>query len=201
MLISVVAESVRLVMTQYLLAAGGSSLSPLEGLFYISSSCTAVLAIQASYMEWPKLVRQRDYLTVPLHPYSFVAAACCGFMVNMLAIMVIKLASSLTLKVRHEGDLRIGRGFKGAGRVRSAVRSLAAAAGTGTGIGSVTDPSSLMQGRAGPSPQRLRRFEPRAFLGVRHAELMARLAALPRDTPTLPRLTRPFLKRSGSGHR
>ncbi|GIL92403.1 hypothetical protein Vretimale_6473 [Volvox reticuliferus] len=100
MLISVVAESVRLVMTQYLLVAGGGgSLNPMEGLFYISSACTAVLAVQASYMEWPQLVRQRHYLAVQAHPYNFAAAACCGFLVNMLAISVIKLASSLTLKV------------------------------------------------------------------------------------------------------
>ncbi|GIL68471.1 hypothetical protein Vafri_21743 [Volvox africanus] len=100
MLISVVAESVRLVMTQYLLAAGGGgNLNPMEGLFYISSACTAVLAVQASYMEWPQLLRQRHYLAIPAHPYNFAAAACCGFFVNMLAILVIKLASSLTLKV------------------------------------------------------------------------------------------------------
>ncbi|GLC60734.1 hypothetical protein PLESTB_001665000 [Pleodorina starrii] len=99
MLVSVVAESVRLVLTQHLLVGSGSSLHPLEGLFYISSACTAVLAVQASYSEWPALLRQRDYEAVWAHPYSFGAAACCGFAVNMLAIMVIKLASSLTLKV------------------------------------------------------------------------------------------------------
>ncbi|GLI66860.1 hypothetical protein VaNZ11_010847 [Volvox africanus] len=100
MLVSVVAESVRLVMTQYLLVAGGGrNLNPMEGLFYISSACTTVLAVQASYMEWPQLLRQRRYLAIPAHPYNFAAAACCGFFVNMLAILVIKLASSLTLKV------------------------------------------------------------------------------------------------------
>ncbi|GFR40251.1 hypothetical protein Agub_g823 [Astrephomene gubernaculifera] len=125
MLASVVAEGVRLVLTQHLLAAGGSNLPPLEGLFYISSACTAVLTVQASYLEWPRLLRERlpasssfghpvphglhgagggaggggDYLIPLAHPGSFAAAACCGFLVNMLAILVIKLASSLTLKV------------------------------------------------------------------------------------------------------
>lgn len=46
MLVSVVAESVRLVLTQYLMAAGAAPLHPLEGLFFISSACTAVLAGQ-----------------------------------------------------------------------------------------------------------------------------------------------------------
>ncbi|KAG2489087.1 hypothetical protein HYH03_012313 [Edaphochlamys debaryana] len=102
MLVSVVAESVRLVLTQHLLAAPGlpgAALQPVEGLFYISSACTAVLAVQASYTEMPALLARRDWQAVGLHPGQFAVAACCGFAVNMLAITVIKLASSLTLKV------------------------------------------------------------------------------------------------------
>ncbi|PNW79264.1 hypothetical protein CHLRE_09g408428v5 [Chlamydomonas reinhardtii] len=99
MLVSVVAESVRLVLTQYLMAAGAAPLHPLEGLFFISSACTAVLAGQAALTEWPRLAAGGHWALLRLHPGSFAAAACCGFLVNMLAITVIKLASSLTLKV------------------------------------------------------------------------------------------------------
>ncbi|KAG2437478.1 hypothetical protein HXX76_006128 [Chlamydomonas incerta] len=101
MLVSVVAESVRLVLTQYLMAAGsGAPLHPLEGLFFISSACTAVLAAQAALTEWPRLAASGQLgRLLAAHPGSFAAAACCGFLVNCLAITVIKLASSLTLKV------------------------------------------------------------------------------------------------------
>ncbi|KAG2438216.1 hypothetical protein HYH02_010918 [Chlamydomonas schloesseri] len=99
MLVSVMAESVRLVLTQYLLAAGSAPLHPLEGLFLISSACTAVLAGQAALTEWPRLGAGGHLGLIRQHPGSFAAAACCGFLVNMLAITVIKLASSLTLKV------------------------------------------------------------------------------------------------------
>lgn len=46
MLASVIAESIRLVLTQYLMAAGANNLHPVEGLLYISSACTVVLAVQ-----------------------------------------------------------------------------------------------------------------------------------------------------------
>ncbi|KAG2422000.1 hypothetical protein HYH02_015547, partial [Chlamydomonas schloesseri] len=99
MLVSVMAESVRLVLTQYLLAAGSAPLHPAGGLFLISSACTAVLAGQAALTEWPRLGAGGHLGLIRQHPGSFAAAACCGFLVNMLAITVIKLASSLTLKV------------------------------------------------------------------------------------------------------
>ncbi|KXZ49625.1 hypothetical protein GPECTOR_20g482 [Gonium pectorale] len=106
MLVSVVAESVRLVMTQHLLAAGGGAqLHPLEGLFYISSACMAVLAAQAAATEWPRLAAAgadgggNGWGALAAHPGAFASAAGCGFAVNLLAIAVIKLASSLTLKV------------------------------------------------------------------------------------------------------
>jgi len=97
MLTSVVSESVRLVMTQHLLV--GRSFHPFEGLTYISSACTFWLMIMALFLEWPQLYSAQAYLLVGEHPLKFLITAVTGFGVNALAILVIKLASSLTLKV------------------------------------------------------------------------------------------------------
>ena len=63
-----------------------------------SSSCRA--SPQASFLEWPSLLSGGHYAIMLHHPAHFLAAAVAGFGVNMLAILVIQLASSLTLKVR-----------------------------------------------------------------------------------------------------
>jgi len=97
MLTSVLAESVRLVMTQHLLV--GQALHPLEGLFYIGAACSFCLMMLAAVFELSPLLTTGAYRMVLEHPGKFLAAALAGFGVNCLAILVIKLASSLTLKV------------------------------------------------------------------------------------------------------
>ncbi|GAX82101.1 hypothetical protein CEUSTIGMA_g9529.t1 [Chlamydomonas eustigma] len=97
MLTSVLAESVRLVMTQHLLV--GQALHPLEGLFYIGVACSFCLMMLAVIFELSPFLTTGAYIMVLQHPRKFLAAALAGFGVNCLAILVIKLASSLTLKV------------------------------------------------------------------------------------------------------
>ncbi|MEW5304527.1 MAG: hypothetical protein WDW38_011162 [Sanguina aurantia] len=98
MIISVFAESTRLVLTQHLLV-GGSAMHPLEGLMYIGSACSGWLMLLAALSEWPHLIQSSSYLLLLRHPLEFAAAAVAGFGVNTLAILVIKVTSSLTLKV------------------------------------------------------------------------------------------------------
>uniref|UniRef100_A0A7S0RY75 Sugar phosphate transporter domain-containing protein n=1 Tax=Chlamydomonas leiostraca TaxID=1034604 RepID=A0A7S0RY75_9CHLO len=99
MLTSVVAESVRLVLTQYLLVGTSQMLHPFEGLTLIGSACSMCLLVQALIWEWGQLVSTGALSIVGQYPLHFALAACAGFGVNALAILVIKLASSLTLKV------------------------------------------------------------------------------------------------------
>lgn len=55
--------------------------------------------LQAILSEWDRILGSGAYLLVLAHPAKFLAAGLAGFGVNGLAIIVIKLASSLTLKV------------------------------------------------------------------------------------------------------
>lgn len=74
-------------------------LHPFEGLALIGSACSMCLLVQAMIWEWGQLLDGGDLIVIAQYPLHFVGAACAGFGVNALAILVIKLASSLTLKV------------------------------------------------------------------------------------------------------
>ena len=98
MLASTTSESSRLVMTQHLLS-GQAPMHPFEGLCYIGGASSFCLFLLAVAFEWRQLVEQRSWTLAVDNPVTFLLAAFAGFGVNALAILVIKLTSSLTLKV------------------------------------------------------------------------------------------------------
>lgn len=74
---------------------------------YVGSACTLCLAVQALIWESSHILREAAYLKAAEYPMHFALAAVAGFGVNALAILVIKLASSLTLKVRWTMQLHL----------------------------------------------------------------------------------------------
>jgi hypothetical protein len=98
MFVSELAESTRLVMTQYLLV--GLKMGPFEGVMYLAPACFMWLTLGAACIEWQSM-RDAGAMQIARDNWMlFVSAACMGFLINVLAFATIKLASSLTLKVR-----------------------------------------------------------------------------------------------------
>jgi hypothetical protein len=97
MLLSQVADAVRLVMTQVLLTS--LQFHPLEGLMHLSPACTLCLWVGMCVLELPAM-RANDALgLVRAKPGLYAASALMGFLVNVSSFMVIKYTSSLTLKI------------------------------------------------------------------------------------------------------
>ncbi|GFR40576.1 hypothetical protein Agub_g1156 [Astrephomene gubernaculifera] len=97
MFASEAAESVRLVMTQFLLV--GLNFHPIEGLMYLAAACCLWLMSGCMVLEVPKMMAEGALKVVFANPWSFFCASMMGFTVNLLAYFTIKVASSLTLKV------------------------------------------------------------------------------------------------------
>eukprot|EP00775_Hariotina_reticulata_P004300 gene4300-4552_t len=97
MLTSVAAEGLRLVMMQHLLAA--KQFHPLEAWMYLAPACTIWLVLLIGVFEIHHINDQHGFDIILQHHWYFVFAALAGFAVNTLAMLVIKLASALTLKV------------------------------------------------------------------------------------------------------
>lgn len=90
-------ESVRLVLTQFLLT--GYRFHPIEGLMYLAPACTFWLMLGSLSLEYRRMVSANVLEVVMMSPLKFLCAAAMGFAVNALAYIVIQVASSLTLKV------------------------------------------------------------------------------------------------------
>lgn len=90
-------EALRLVLTQKLMA--GFKMHPIEGLMYLAPVCAFWLLLGSAFFEYPQMVAEGTIELVKAHPHYYLTSAMLGFMTNALAFGVIKLASSLTLKV------------------------------------------------------------------------------------------------------
>jgi hypothetical protein len=72
---------------------------------YLAPACCAWLFLGCLAFEVPSIMSSGALAVVRQHPALFLAAALMGFLVNTLAYTTIKLASSLTLKVRRGGQM------------------------------------------------------------------------------------------------
>lgn len=97
MLISIAAEGLRTVLMQHLLSS--KQFHPLEAWMYLGPACIIWLLVLIGVVE-AQQIREQQALTILIaHKWHFAFAALAGFAVNSLAMLVIKLASALTLKV------------------------------------------------------------------------------------------------------
>ncbi|GIL76150.1 hypothetical protein Vretimale_5718 [Volvox reticuliferus] len=90
-------ESLRLVMTQYLLV--GCDMHPLQSLKYIAPAATLTLLVGSAIREYPSMVANKALSIVTSNPVHFLMAAVLGLVVNILGVTIIKLSSATTLKV------------------------------------------------------------------------------------------------------
>eukprot|EP01025_Chloroclados_australasicus_P044477 TRINITY_DN4823_c0_g1_i1.p2 TRINITY_DN4823_c0_g1~~TRINITY_DN4823_c0_g1_i1.p2 ORF type:complete len:237 (+),score=22.72 TRINITY_DN4823_c0_g1_i1:445-1155(+) len=94
---SEVAEGLRLALTQFCLV--GLKFEPMEGLVYLGSASALWLTLGAFILEGSSLLNSGDLSIIAQNPFLFAQAAMLGFGVNLLSLVVIKLTSSLTLKI------------------------------------------------------------------------------------------------------
>ncbi len=75
------------------------ALLAVEGLMHLAPACSFWLLLGVAFYEWPKMAQANALSLIYAKPLLYLAAAAMGFGVNILAYIVIQLASSLTLKV------------------------------------------------------------------------------------------------------
>lgn len=74
-------------------------LPAVEGLMHLAPACSLWLGLGVIFMEWGRMMEENAFQLVMNKPWMYALAAAMGFMVNLLAYMVIQTSSSLTLKV------------------------------------------------------------------------------------------------------
>ena len=97
MLLSEVADALRLVLTQLLLSS--SKWHAIEALMYLAPACAACLAVGVLFVEWEAMQREHALSKIVRRPALYALAAVLGFVCNAAQTVVIKKLSSLTLKV------------------------------------------------------------------------------------------------------
>lgn len=97
MLVSEVADALRLVLTQLLLSSSGWH--PIEALRHLAPACAGCLVAGAYALEWEAMRRDGALGKMAARPALYALAAVLGFVVNAAQVAAIKQLSSLTLKV------------------------------------------------------------------------------------------------------
>lgn len=97
MLLSEVADALRLVTTQLLLSS--SPWHPIEALMYLAPACAACLIVGVLLLEWQEMQAQGALAKLARRPALYCLAAVLGFVCNAAQVASIKRVSSLTLKV------------------------------------------------------------------------------------------------------
>ena len=70
-----------------------------EGLMHLAPACSLWLGIGVVFVEARTMARENALQLIVDKPFLYALAAAMGFMVNLLAYVVIQTSSSLTLKV------------------------------------------------------------------------------------------------------
>jgi hypothetical protein len=97
MLSNLTMETIRLVMTQFLLT--GCNMHPMQSLKYIAPAATATLLIGSYFKELPAMREANAIEIIKAHPHFFFLAACMGLVVNVVGVIIMKLSSATTMKV------------------------------------------------------------------------------------------------------
>ncbi|CAD7700496.1 unnamed protein product [Ostreobium quekettii] len=97
MLLSILFESSRLVLTQFVLV--GLKFHPIEGLMYFAPACVLWLVIGIYFFELQAMLEADAFGLIVQSPIAYISASALGFAVNLLGYWVIVLSSSLTLKL------------------------------------------------------------------------------------------------------
>lgn len=77
----------------------GLQFHPIESLMYMAPSCALWLLVGCCCTELPTMVKEGALQRMVAEPMIYVVASVLGFAVNATVFFVIKLTSSLTLKV------------------------------------------------------------------------------------------------------
>lgn len=97
MLLSEIADALRLVLTQLLLSS--STWHPVEALMYLAPACAACLVVGIYFAEWEAMQRQDALSKLARRPMLYLLASVLGFVCNAAQTFVIQKLSSLSLKV------------------------------------------------------------------------------------------------------
>ncbi|GBG24420.1 Triose phosphate/phosphate translocator, chloroplastic [Hondaea fermentalgiana] len=90
-------EAVRLVLTQFTLQE--CNFGTMEGQYFLTPGGAAFLLSLSAIYEGPRIIASGDLVQIINHPWKFLLAGCLGFVVQLVTMKVIKLTSSITVKV------------------------------------------------------------------------------------------------------